>query len=199
MRTVLAAALLVGTASGAGAHGIASHAQAGRAPAPAGEVRGFPVETLAVADAPVLDQTGARRRFRSDVIGDGPVIVTFTYTACTTVCPVANGIMALADALLDAEGDARTRLVSVSVDPVNDTPARLRAVADAFGADARWSMVTGKAPDIADVLRSLGLQPGAAEDHDPMFLVGDGATMRFTRFAGLPDPEALVAALPDRR
>ena len=110
------------------------------------------------------------------------MIVTFTYTACTTVCPMANAIMAELDARLDARGDAATRLVSVSVDPLNDTPEALREVGRDFGADARWTMVTGSVPEIAEVLRSVGLALGAVEDHAPMFLVGDGEELAFTRF-----------------
>ncbi|PWK54639.1 SCO family protein [Silicimonas algicola] len=151
------------------------------------------LETIHIADARVIDQNGAERRF-GEVVGDGPVVVTFIYTSCTTICPVANGIFQIVQEDLDAAGDDRTRLVSVSIDPVRDSPAALHRTADAFEAKDRWTFVTGSVPEIADVLRSFGLSLGSVEDHDPMFLVGSG-NGRFVRIAGLPAPETLLGTL----
>ena len=49
---------------------------------------------------------------------------------------------------------AKVRLVSVSVDPLHDDPARLRAYARAMGADTRrWRFLTGRPDQIAQVSR----------------------------------------------
>ena len=52
-----------------------------------------------------------------------------------------------------AHGD-KVRIVSLSVDPKTDTPARLLAYAKKHGADpARWTFLTGPLPDIEAAVR----------------------------------------------
>lgn len=190
IRAALPAALVLALALPAAAHD-AGHPGLAQAQA-------FAAEELQIADARVVDQTGAPRSF-AEVMGDGPVVVTFIYASCTTVCPVANGLFQIVQGDLDARGDSETRLVSVTVDPLRDTPEALRRVAETFGAGDRWTFVTGSVPEIAGLLRSFGLSPGAVEDHDPVFLVGRGDGNAFVRVLGLPAPETLIDLVETQR
>ena len=70
-------------------------------------------------------------------------VVSFLFTRCDTICPVTTMKMtALQEKTFDV-GD-RVKLVSFSVDPTYDTPARLTAYAERYRADpTRWRFVTG--------------------------------------------------------
>lgn len=155
----------------------------------------FAAEELLPAKANVIDRSGAERDFRDDIVGDGPVMLTFVYTSCTTVCPVANAIFQQVEDELTARGDTTTRLVSVSVDPRRDTPEQFAAVAKELGAGPRWEFVTGDVAEVESALRSMGVSVGRVEDHDPMFLVRGSDEPGFVRVLGLPEPARLLAVL----
>ena len=189
-RAALIAIALAATAPAHAGEGHATDSHAGHAMPAHQQV--FGAERLDVAETQVLDQDGRLVSFRDDVLGDGPVILTFVYTSCTTVCPVANAVFQTTEAELDALGDGDVRLISISVDPARDTPDRLRAMAETFHAGPRWTLVTGRPADISRLLRSFGLAIGALEDHDPMFLVRRGGADSYVRVVGLPDARTLV-------
>jgi len=70
-------------------------------------------------------------------------IAAFMFTRCPTVCPRITARMKAIQDQAKARG-IDVRLVSISVDPDNDTPEVLRAYADKHGADpTTWSFLTG--------------------------------------------------------
>ena len=70
-------------------------------------------------------------------------IANFIYTHCPDTCPLQSGQMARLQAEFAAEGDVR--LVSITVDPAQDTPEVLSGYADRFGAiPGRWLFLTGE-------------------------------------------------------
>ncbi|HTW85550.1 MAG TPA: SCO family protein [Candidatus Sulfotelmatobacter sp.] len=109
----------------------------------------------AVPDIPLVAQDG--RPF-SLARGAGRVqVVTFVYTRCgdERACPAASGKFAWLQRHL---GAAPIRLVEITLDPAYDTPAVLRRYGRAFGEDpARWTLVTGRPDDVADLATRLGI------------------------------------------
>ncbi|PKL75544.1 MAG: hypothetical protein CVV27_14805 [Candidatus Melainabacteria bacterium HGW-Melainabacteria-1] len=70
-------------------------------------------------------------------------IADFIFTSCQAECPLMNVEMQKLQQAFAAATDFK--LVSFTVDPETDTPERLRAYADTFGADAgRWLFATGE-------------------------------------------------------
>ena len=69
-------------------------------------------------------------------------IADFFFTSCSSSCPMMSaGLQGLEKALGDSKG---VRLVSFSVDPERDTPAKLAEYAKAYGATAdHWLFLTG--------------------------------------------------------
>jgi protein SCO1/2 len=84
------------------------------------------------------------------------------------------------------------KLVSVSVDPVVDTPERLRAFAEKFNVDQGWTFVTGDKGEIDSLLLSLGAPVTNKNDHTPMILIGNDSMNYWTRAYGLSSPTKLV-------
>lgn len=105
-----------------------------------------------LADFELVDQTGARVT-RADLLGR-PLIVDFVFTTCSGPCPAMSAGMA---ELQQALGDARVRLVSVSVDPARDTPEALAGYAEALGAEPGWRFLTGDEDQIVTLATSLHL------------------------------------------
>ena len=119
------------------------------------------------AEIALFDQDG--RPFRLSEQRGSPVLLFFGYTSCPDACPITLAIWEQAARQLG--GDAgRVRFVMVSVDPVFDTPERLRAYLGQF--DARFIGLTGPSESVE---RVLGLYAAYAKDEpveDPGAIAG---------------------------
>lgn len=96
----------------------------------------------------LVDQHGdvvELRRF-----GDRPVLVTFAFAHCQTVCPVVVHDVLSAR---DAEPAADAAVLIVTLDPWRDTPARLPAVAADWGVSGDAHVLSG-APDSVEAVLS---------------------------------------------
>lgn len=118
------------------------------------ESQGSPVVVLdastpeirfAIPEFSLVDQ-GARPFARADMAGK-IWIVDFIFTNCPTICPNLTKKMAtLHDAMAADDG---VRFLSISVDPENDTPAKLSEFVAKHGrVSPRWSLLTGPADEV---------------------------------------------------
>ncbi|HYI00320.1 SCO family protein [Hyalangium sp.] len=81
-----------------------------------------------------------------------PYVANFIFTRCPTVCPAFTRKMAHVQRDTEPFGPG-LQLVSFSVDPTYDTPARLAEYAQKHGAQpARWSFLTGDYAAIKDTV-----------------------------------------------
>jgi protein SCO1/2 len=127
----------------AAATGLAFLAKAMR-PQPPMPVYGH-MPPLALVDA-------QKRPFTGEAMLGHATVVDFIFTSCKASCPRLTARMAELQGRLAKEGSA-TKLVSISVDPENDTPDVLAKYAGDTHADpARWSFVTGPSGDVESVV-----------------------------------------------
>jgi cytochrome oxidase Cu insertion factor (SCO1/SenC/PrrC family) len=142
----------------------------------------------------LTDQTGAS--FSSQDLAGRAALVDFIYTHCTDACPVLSANFAQAQRKLADQGLLGTRavLVSVSVDPVHDTPSVLNEYAQTFKADpGSWKFLTGDFDGVWDVLTGFHLQtrpPRPAADSAPP----GGTELSHTTRIVLLDPQGQVRA-----
>ena len=128
--------------------------------APTGGTRPEPNKAIAVGDRvpdfTLTDQAGKTVRL-SQLRGE-PVAVTFAYTRCpdASACPMTMAKFAKLNAALTGKNFGR--LLAVTVDPENDTPAVLADYARRIGADpARWKFLTGDPRALARVAETFGV------------------------------------------
>jgi protein SCO1/2 len=83
--------------------------------------------------------------------GDKIVVLNFIYASCPDVCPLhSEKIAAIQASVNDGPMKDRVQFVSITTDPVNDTPEVLRDYGDLHGLDSsNWVMLT-KTPDQPD-------------------------------------------------
>jgi protein SCO1 len=94
------------------------------------------------------------------------VLVTFIYTNCPmpTFCPLMDRNFVAIQNKLKAEKNAlNVRLLTVSFDPVTDTPPVLKKHAERLGADPKiWTMLTGDRDDIDQWAARFGVSVSRA-------------------------------------
>lgn len=130
------------------------------------------------------------------------VLLDFVYTNCPGPCPILTGLHVEVQRALEPALRDRVRFVSVSLDPLTDTPAALREYARKRGADtANWSFLTGAPDAIEAVLKGYGVgsarQPDGTIAHLVVTFLIDGNGQIVQRYIGLDahDPEQLRADL----
>jgi len=114
----------------------------------------------AVPDTTFLDQDGQKRTFAA--FKGTPLLVTFIYTSCPMVafCPLMDkNFAAVQQKLKDNPAlKGRMHLVSVSFDPLTDTPQVLKAHAAKLGADPQtWTFLTGDRDEIDKFASRFGV------------------------------------------
>lgn len=100
----------------------------------------------AAAGGILLDSLGIPRQLH-DLYGDKVIVLSFIYTRCTDVngCPLATHVLSQTQKRIarDASLKDAVRLISVSFDPRNDTPAVLHEYRKSFaGPDVDWHFLT---------------------------------------------------------
>lgn len=130
---------------------------------------------------PVVNQDGQQLKFYDDLIKDKIVIVMFIYTSCTDICPLTTARMTQIEDKLGAAVGRDIFIVSLTVDPENDTPERLKAYSKAFGTGPGWSFVTGRPEDIRAINYRLGERSKVLSEHRNEIVLGNDATGEWQR------------------
>jgi protein SCO1/2 len=142
-----------------------------------------------------MDQNGEEFHFYPGMTHGHIWAFNTIFTTCTTICPLVGAKVAKLEKELGPK-PGKFQIVSISVDPVTDTPARLREWAQRFQAGPDWKLLTGPPRDVDLVLKTLGLYTSAKESHSFAMLVGgeDGWTLT----TALLPPRDLAALVQSR-
>ena len=148
-----------------------------------------------VPNVPVVTQDGKVFNFYDDLIKDKIFVVSFLFTSCRDVCPIAAARMAqLQDRLGDRVGKD-VFFYSISVDPVNDTPDKMKKYAETFGAGPGWLFLTGIPEDIYQIRQRLGERSRFLGEHRNDVLLGNGTTNEWQRDSLMGDMERFITVL----
>jgi protein SCO1/2 len=127
------------------------------------------------------------------------LLLNFVFTGCSSTCPLQTHELALLRRSLPAQVRARAEFLSVSVDPLNDTPDALAAFARRMGADQPgWRFATGAPAQVETLLARMQVmdprrQPPAPADHRSSLWLFDHSGALVQRFAGAPIDRARLA------
>jgi len=131
-----------------------------------------------IPDTVVIDQDGQRWQFRSDLLEGKTVAISFFFTTCKTVCPPLTATFRAVQQNLEKSIRDEIQLISISVDPTHDIPARLKQFSQMFDAESGWKFLTGQKQEIDRLLMALGAATPNKFDHTPMVLVGNTGIWR---------------------
>jgi len=131
---------------------------------------------LSVPDIEVVNQDGEHVRFNSQVVEGRIAIVTGFFTNCSSMCPITQEKLAQVAKLLGARLGKDVVIVSVSVDPENDTPARMKEWAEKFHTGAGWTLLSGNRTDVDTLMKALGLFVELRQRHQSALMIGSAAT-----------------------
>jgi protein SCO1/2 len=163
---------------------------------------------MSIAQAQPAALDGARLQDHRGQVLDGaslrgqPVLLQLLFTTCSSTCPTQVAELVLAHRALPDDVRRRLRVLSLTVDPLTDTPRTLAAYARRLDADRTgWQFLGGDPAQVHRVLDRLQALdsrggPPRTEDHRTALLLFDGSGRLRLRLGGVPvDRPRLVAEL----
>jgi cytochrome oxidase Cu insertion factor (SCO1/SenC/PrrC family) len=152
---------------------------------------------MEIPDVAVLDQDGNKLHFYTDLIKDKTVAINFIFTNCTTICPPLAATFQRLQKEMGEKIGKDVHLISISVDPVTDTPERLKAWGAKFKAGPGWTFVTGEKQEMDKLLNALGAAVSKREDHSPALIIGNDRKGVWTRTYGLAKINQIMGVIAD--
>lgn len=134
-------------------------------------------------DLELQTQDGRKVKFFSDVLQGRTVLINVIYTNCKDACPlITQQLLGVRQALPADMFGKQVHFVSISSDPVRDTPAALKLFAKKQGADVEgWTFLTGRKENIDHILKKLGQYSETVEGHSTLFIAGNVPAKRWSK------------------
>jgi len=149
------------------------------------------VASYRLPETTLLRADGTQVNFLKEIDDGKPVVLNFIYTTCTAVCPIMSQSFAEFQRQLGAERDS-LRMVSISIDPEEDTPERLADYARRFEAGGQWGFYTGSLRASVTLQKAFQAYFGDKMHHRPMAFMRAAPGEPWVRLEGFATPDDLL-------
>jgi cytochrome oxidase Cu insertion factor (SCO1/SenC/PrrC family) len=150
---------------------------------------------LNVPNVEVVTQLGEHVHFNSDLVKGRVAVVTSFFTTCTAFCPMTQERLSRLAKQLGGRMGKDVIFVSVSVDPLNDTPEVMKAWGEKFNIGPGWTLVSGNKDKVQSLLQSLGLYVNT-QRHQSFLIIGNQEN-GWVRVSSWSSPEKLTHVIDD--
>ncbi|MCK9296804.1 MAG: SCO family protein [Desulfobulbaceae bacterium] len=155
------------------------------------------IENVVIPDVVLVNQQGEKVRLKSLLESDQPVLVDFIYATCTTICPILSAGFANFQRELGPE-TKNARLVSITIDPENDTPAAMKEYLERYQAQPGWDFLTGSRQDVDRVMKAFNAYFRSKMDHQPLSFIRSQEDGKWIRLYGLMSSSDLMKEFQQR-
>lgn len=144
-----------------------------------------------VPDVKLVRQDGTTTTLEQEMSDGRPVVLNFIFTSCEAICPMMTHIFAEFQKKLGAES-SHVHLMSISIDPEQDTPERLREYAQRFHAGPGWTFYTGTEAASVTAQKAFNVFRGEKMDHTAVTLLRAAPGVSWQRLDGFATPDDLI-------
>ncbi len=144
-----------------------------------------------IPDVTLINQDGKKISLKSLLNGEKPVLLDFIYATCTTICPILSVGFSHFQVKLGPEAD-KVQLVSISIDPDNDTPEIMKKYLERYKSQPGWDFLTGKRRDIIQVMKAFDAYVVNKMNHYPMTIFHAPGSQEWVRIDGLLGVKDLI-------
>ncbi len=149
------------------------------------------VNNYAIPDVEVLRKDDKKLSFIKELDDGRPVMMNFIFASCSAICPMLSHVFMQVQNKLGKESK-NIHLVSVSIDPENDTPAVLKEYAKKFRAGSEWDFYTGKLETSLAIQKAFNVYRGDKMNHSSVILIRTKPGEPWLRLEGFASPEAVI-------
>lgn len=148
----------------------------------------FPNHTLITQDDKPV-------HFYDDLLKGKIVLINFMFTQCQGVCSPMTANLSKVQSYLGEQVGSKVSILSITVDPANDTPAVLKAYAEKHKAGPGWYFLTGKKENVDWILYKLGGYVAEPGQHSSVLIIGNEATGEWIKVHAMSSPAQIAATV----
>lgn len=127
-----------------------------------------------------------------DELNDGrAVVLSFVYTTCTEICPLTSETFSKFQTKLGKSRD-EVHMVSISIDPEQDTPATLKKYAKKYQAKSQWNFYTGSLAASIETQKAFDAYRGDKMNHVPVTYLRASSDKPWLRIDGFVSSDELL-------
>ena len=150
------------------------------------------VANYVTPDVTVVRADGNKLSFTKELDDGRPVIMNFIFASCSAICPMLSHVFAKVQTKLEKDSQ-NFHLVSISIDPENDTPAKLSEYAKKFGAGPNWNFYTGTVETSLAIQKAFNVYRGDKMNHSSTILMRSAPGKPWSRLEGFVSPDAVIS------
>ncbi len=150
------------------------------------------VQKYTIPDVTLINQDGEEVHLKKFVEGNQPVVVDFIYGTCTTICPVLSAGYVNLQKKLAKEG-RKVRLISITIDPENDSPKVMKDYLARYRAAKGWDFLTGSRADIDKVMTAFNAYIPDKMSHYPLNMIRNPKDGTWVRLLGIISSREFMA------
>ena len=144
----------------------------------------------------LVDQNGRSLKFYDEVLKDNIVVISFIFTNCQSACPLMTRNLTMIRDMMREDERRAIQFVSISIDPLRDTPSAMKEFAQKHDADIDgWLWLTGQPDDVNYVTKRLGSFTEDPEAHTTTLLAANVPNAHWTKIPPNVPPNGVVARL----
>ncbi|NOT12172.1 MAG: SCO family protein [Methylococcaceae bacterium] len=144
-----------------------------------------------VPDVKVVRHDGKKVSLLKELDDGRPVILNFVFASCSAICPMLSHIFSKVQEKL-TQNKQPFHLVSISIDPENDTPAKLIEYAKKFDAGSQWDFYTGTVESSIAIQKAFNAYRGDKMNHSSIIFLRAAKGKSWLRLDGFASPDAVV-------
>ena len=147
-----------------------------------------------VPDIGIVSSDGFQGSLRERLLGHATAL-QLMFTRCRSICPIEAATFVRTQEALAPNPSDGIQLISLSIDPANDTPDVLRAWLASFDARAGWIAVAPAQTDLARAQKFFDSASDLGEDHSTAMSLINHAGLLVWRTPELPAPGEVATLL----
>jgi protein SCO1 len=148
-----------------------------------------------VPNVSVVTQDGKTVKFYDDLIKGKIAVINFIFTGCSQLCPLTTARLAEVQAQLGESAGRDIFFYSISLDPLNDTPAALKKFANGFKIGPGWQFLTGDPEDMKLIRDRLGERSRDMSEHQALVVLTNDKTGEWRKDSAMSETAHLVETI----
>jgi protein SCO1/2 len=143
-------------------------------------------------DVELINQDNQKMRLYSDLMKGKTVMMNSFFATDHPSCLQMNRNLKKIQDALGERARKDVVIFSISVDPITDTPTRLKEYAKTIGAGPGWYFLTGDKNNVEFALRKFGQYVEDKQNHSTTINIGNEPTGLWKKAFGLANSEDLM-------
>jgi protein SCO1 len=149
------------------------------------------IDNYQIPNIEVIRRDGKKLAFIEEIDDGRPVILNFVFASCSAICPILSQVFSQIQVKL-GEDIEKVHLISISIDPENDTPTILNEYAQKFGAGTHWDFYTSSIESNVLLQKAFNIYRGDKMNHASVIFMRAAPGKSWLRLEGLVSPVEVI-------